>query len=178
MKKSRVARVACEGEGSREACRRQRRRDIGEEAQRSGCPRPARNPSGWWRLHRDLCVTPRQRCHRIASSSFLDLAAQSPPARAALDIFTASQDDVAVYAAPGGNVHAPALAMTTPDSREPGGWGGVESRAGGRWRQPGGRRIKTSPSAAHLLPRRAGCYVSRGRHRGWSRTLPAQSFRR
>jgi hypothetical protein len=31
-------------------------------------------------LRRDLGVTRRRRCHRIASSSFLDLAPQAPPA--------------------------------------------------------------------------------------------------
>jgi uncharacterized protein len=31
-------------------------------------------------LRRDLCVARRRRCHRIASSSLLDLAPQAPPA--------------------------------------------------------------------------------------------------
>ena len=77
---------------TRGAALRARRRQIGaadDEAmwfivEEEAAPRwrcPARNPKGWWRLRADLRVARRQRCHRIASSSLLDLDPQAPPAR-------------------------------------------------------------------------------------------------
>jgi hypothetical protein len=57
-----------------------RRVDAWSSARRSndetGPSRP--NPAGGWGLPGDLFVVRRRRCHRIASSSLLDLAWQAP----------------------------------------------------------------------------------------------------
>jgi hypothetical protein len=73
--------------------RRRRCERIADDEQRSSRRATTTSPKGYGRDDRICGVRTPRRCYGIASSPFLASAAVAPATRAALDFFTASQDD-------------------------------------------------------------------------------------